>query len=161
MERAWTGAGGARTPDRSTSLLVVFVALLVVAAGTLWVTAGHGTVADKDRGPSQLAVSAFGEQTGILVTRVAVTGGGGLIDFRYQVIDQEKAALIHESAPRLIDEQTGAVIDTLFMGHAHGGTLRAGSTYPVLFVNEAGLIEPGRLVSVAVGGARLEHVQVL
>jgi hypothetical protein len=161
MERAWTGSGGVRSPDRSTSLLVAFVAVLVVAAASLWATAGRGTVADEDRGPSQLAVSAFGEQTGILVTRVAVVGGGGLIDFRYQVIDQEKAALIHDFTPRLIDEQTGSVIDTLFMGHSHGGTPKAGYSYPLVFVNEAGLIESGRLVTVAVGDARLEHVEVL
>jgi hypothetical protein len=102
----------------------------------------------------------FQDQTGIRVLRVAMTGGGGLVDLRYQVVDSDKAEVVHLRPPKLIDEKTGQVIDALFMGHSHGGLPKAGYTYPLLFVNERGLVSRGNTVSVVIGYSRLEHIAV-
>jgi len=138
--------------------VAIVLASVIVAAGSAVAVrsfAGHGPPR-QDAG----AASAFQEATGLRVTLVAVTAGGGLIDFRYQAIDPEKAAVVHVSTPFLIDEGTGEVIDGLFMGHSHGGPVKAGYTYPLLFVNDGGAIERGDTVTVVIGRARLEHVGV-
>jgi hypothetical protein len=95
---------------------------------------------------------------GVRVVRVAVTARGGLVDLRYQVLDADKALVVHELAPALVDEKTGGMVDTLFMGHRHGDKPKAGLSYPLLFVNRGGLIEPGRAVTVRLGGQSLQHV---
>ena len=88
---------------------------------------------------------------GIRVLRVALTGADGLVDVRYQVVDADKAASVHESAPVLVDEQTGVVVDQLFMGHSHTGPLHAGETYFLLFENPGNLVARGSAVTVALG----------
>jgi hypothetical protein len=153
----------ARAARRATPLVLPAVVVLValLAAPALWtVAAGRvsgGTAAGE---PTRLSRSAFEEQTGIRVVRVAVTGGGGLVDLRYQVIDTDKAEVVHSDLPKLIDERTGQTIDALFMGHSHGSDPKAGYTYPLLFVNRQGLVERGGAVSVVVGDSRLQHVAV-
>jgi hypothetical protein len=106
------------------------------------------------------AVAAFEDQTGIRISRVAVTAGGGLIDFRYQVLDPAKAAVVHERGrtPALVDERSGDVLDDLWGHQGHSGRLNAGRTYFLLFVNPNGQIEPYRRLSVRIGPALLEHV---
>jgi hypothetical protein len=81
---------------------------------------------------------------------------------RYQVVDPDKAVIVHDSEnpPTIIDEATGERLDTPWMDHHSTGKLTAGVTYYELLVNPAGVIKPGSVVSIAIGGARLEHVLV-
>jgi len=132
---------------------VVITALLVA-----WWFTFPGAPGARD-GPTPANQAAFEERTGIRVTRVAVTGRGGLLDLRYIVIDAQKAQVVHESL-FLVDENGGEIIATLFMGHVHKGDPRAGYTYPVLFVIEQGQIQQGGRVSVVAGDSKLEHVTV-
>ena len=57
------------------------------------------------------------EKIGVKIVYVAVTGDGGLIDFRFQVIDPEKANAIHDenNPPTLVDEATGLVVNSLLI----------------------------------------------
>ena len=91
---------------------------------------------------------------------VAVTGGGGLIDLRYQVLDPDKAVAIHESPPEMVDERSDALVDNLLMGHQHRGVLHAGQTYYLIFLNPGNLVARGDRITVALGGFRLPHVLV-
>ena len=143
------------------ALLLGGVGLAIVAGLTLWLAVARPSGSEKAKGPTALSLTSFQEQTGVRVVRVAVTGGGGLIDLRYQVLDPNKAVIVHDGRPpALVDEKTGAVIDGLFMGHAHSGEPRAGVTYPLLFVNAQGLIKRGGHASVRLGNSVLEHVAV-
>jgi hypothetical protein len=137
---SWGGAG---------ALAVLVVGLLASCAS------GAGA-----SGPPPEARAAFEATTGVKVVRVALTGGGGLVDLRYRVIDAGKAQHVHHIPPTLVDAESGEVIDTLLMDHAHGGQPEAGHTYPLIFVNEQGLIERGGEVAVVIGGTRLEQVAV-
>ena len=94
--------------------------------------------------------------------RVAVTGGGGLLDVRYQVVDPGKAAALHDAAtpPALVYEPTGAPIEGLLMGHAPHGRPKAGVTSILIFVNPGNIVRSGDRVSVVLGDARLEHLVV-
>lgn len=106
--------------------------------------------------------SAFGAATGVRVTQVAITGDGGIVDLRYQVLDPDRAGAVHspETPPSLVDERTGLEVNQLVMGHSHKGNLNAGVSYYLLFFNPGNLVQPGDTVTVQLGEARLAHVRV-
>ena len=77
-------------------------------------------------------------RSGVRVTRVAVSGGGGLVDLRYQVLDPGAAAArstTRATPPQLVDERTGVLVNELFMGHSHSGPFKAAETYYLVFDN--------------------------
>jgi hypothetical protein len=110
------------------------------------------------------AVSAPGlaERSGVRLIRVAVTGGGGLLDLRYQVVDPSKAVTVHEAKtpPAIIDEHTGLVLNRLLMGHAHHGQLKPAVSYYLIFENTGNWVRRGSEVTVLLGDAQVEHVVV-
>lgn len=112
--------------------------------------------------PSAVLASGLAERSGVRVVRVAATGGGGLLDLRYQVVDPGRAAGLHDpdTPPALVDERTGLVIHQLLMGHEHHGTLKAGVSYYLVFTNPGNIVRRGDQVSVVLGDARLGHVPV-
>ena len=105
------------------------------------------------------ALAAFEEKTGVRVARVSLTAGAGMIDLRYQVIDPDKAVILHDpqNPPAVIDEKTGKVFDTPWMDHSHKGELHAGVTYYTLLMNSGRVLSKGSKVTVVLGGIRLEH----
>ena len=109
-------------------------------------------------------VSAAGlvQVSGVEVTRVAVSGGGGLIDVRYRVIDSDKAVSVHAPAnpPLVLDQRSGAIVNQLLMGHLHHGRPREGVTYYLIFNNPGDVIRRGSRVSIQLGGARVEGIPV-
>jgi hypothetical protein len=112
--------------------------------------------------PPVLSAAAFQSRTGVRIVRVAVSGGGGLVDLRYQVVDPDTAASLHDPAdpPEVVDERTGVVVDSLFMGHSHQGRLNAAETYYLIFENPGNLVRRGTRVTVRLGRARVAHVPV-
>jgi hypothetical protein len=110
--------------------------------------------------PPVVSASGLVERSGVRVTRVAVTGDGGLVDLRWLVVDADKAAAVNDRPPLLIDERTGGVVDRPWMGHAHTHGLKLGVGYYVIFENSGMLIRPGARVTVQLGNARLAHVKV-
>jgi hypothetical protein len=112
--------------------------------------------------PPLLSNGAFERRSGVRIVRVAVSGGGGLVDLRYQVLDSDAAASIHAAAtpPLLVDERTGVVVNELFMGHSHKGRLRAAQTYYLVFENPGSLVHRGDRVTVQLGAAQVAHVPV-
>lgn len=139
------------------------VALSVPAALALWLTSGGDDVQSR---VTSLPPAAFEEQTGIRIVRVAVAGGGGIVDLRFQVLDPDKALGVHDkqSPLTLVDEESGAVLRAAFHGRHSGGTAQVGlnpaATYYLLFANAQGAVRSGDRASVTVGTARLEHVKV-
>jgi hypothetical protein len=107
-------------------------------------------------------VSAAGlaDRSGVRLVYVAVTGGGGLVELRYQVVDPDKAVVIHDDTkpPVIVDDATGVVVDQLLMGHSHTGSFNAGQTYYLIFENPGNLVQRGSTVSVLLGNAQVDHV---
>ena len=101
-------------------------------------------------------------RSGVRVVRVTLSGSGGLVDLRYQVVDADRAQAVHEpqTPPLMIDEATGAVISDLFMGHIHNGPQKVGITYYLIYNNPGTIVHKGSLVTVQLGDARLPHVRV-
>jgi hypothetical protein len=112
--------------------------------------------------PAAVSASGLAQRSGVRVVRVAASGGGGLLDLRFQVVDPGAAAAIHDTKtpPALVHEPTGMVMGRLFMDHGHHGSFKAGVTYPLIFLDPGGIVRRGDRVSVVLGGARLEHVRV-
>ena len=144
-------------PRRGAAVLIA-LGLAVLLALALWLLLGRSSGGATDR-QAAVARAAFEERTGVRVTRVAVTGGGGMVDLRLQVLDPDKAAVLHDLKypPAIIDEKSGGVADRPFMGHMVRN-LETGVTYPMLIMNRRGLVKPGGRVSVRFGSSILEHV---
>jgi hypothetical protein len=111
-------------------------------------------------GPTQEAIAAFSEATGLRLVRVAVVAGGGMVDVRYQVVDAVKAAVLHFGAPTVIDVESGQEFQLPWMDHGHGDDFHPGVVYFKLLVNHEGIIQPGREVNVRIGESTLEGVIV-
>jgi hypothetical protein len=151
----------ASPPVRKLAAALLGAAL---AAGVLVLALGSFGSSGHRQHPLPPAVSAAGlaERSGVRVVRAALTGGGGLLDVRYEVVDPGRAADVHDAAtpPAVVDERTGVPIEGLLMGHAPHSSPKAGVTSVLIFVNPGNLVRRGDRVSLVLGDARVEHVVV-
>jgi hypothetical protein len=98
----------------------------------------------------------------VKITQVAVTGGGGLVDLRFQALDPDKANALHDAAtpPAVVDERTGLVVHDLLMSHSHTGAFKPGVTYYYVFNNPGEIVRRGAKAVVLLGNAQVEDVIV-
>lgn len=132
-----------------TAFIVVTIALLAgCAAG---------------RGPAESEADRYG----IHIEGVRHTAAGYMLDFRYRVVDAERAAtLIHPRLrPYLVDQQTGKQYVVPTVGRV--GPLRqtrasveAGRTYFVFFANPGRAVAQGTKVSVVMGDLVIKDLTV-
>lgn len=107
-----------------------------------------------------LSAAEIEAQYGIRVTLIGVTAGGGLIDFRYKVLDVDKAAALmadHETMPLLVAEDSEIVL-TAPEHMRHDTNYKQDRVYFMLYTNRQNALKPGTPVSLVVGDARLEHL---
>lgn len=103
---------------------------------------------------------------GIEVVWVRQTAAGYMLEFRYRVLDADKAKDLfdRQTKPVLIHESSGAKMTVPVP--AKTGALRnsnnpiAGKTYWMFFANPAKYIKPGDLVSIQIGDYLQEHLAV-
>ncbi len=109
---------------------------------------------------------------GIKLLGIQVTAGGYALDFRYKVLDPQKAAPIVQRkfspVPYVLVERSGAKLGVPFTQKA--GSLRSsvttaeqikrGRNYSALFANPGKHAKPGDKVTVAFGRFRAEHLTV-
>lgn len=156
-------AAAEQQPRNTTRRLLLTAALLTVAAAIVATVSlrTHPSAARPHAAPL-VTPAGLVQRSGVRVVRVAVTGDGGLVDLRYQVLDAEKAVAVHDTArpPLLIDERTGGIVGRLYMGHSHNQPPKLGLTYYLIFENPGELLRPGGRVTVRLGDARLPHVRV-
>jgi hypothetical protein len=151
--------------------LVSVLAGVAVAAAGLWVwhvartPTGPVTAVPVPVGWARPAVAAddLGQASGVTITRVAVTAGGGLVDLRFRVVDPDRAHALHDPAtpPAVVDEGSGLVVHDLLMNHEHAGDFRTGVTYYLVFTNPGNWVRRGARVTVLLGNAQVEHVAVV
>lgn len=150
-------------PARSRRRLVWLTAVLVLALTTTFgVRAWSARAADVRSGTDAVSSEEFAARTGIRVTLLGVTAQGGMIEFRYQVVDPDKASLIlHDPAKRpvLVAEDSEVTLAMVSRPHSHKAELRAGGTYFFLMANTRNAVHDGTKVTVIIGDARLEHVE--
>ena len=146
-----------RALGAATGALLVVVPVVAIQSG-----GGSSGTPTARRLPSAVSAGGLVERSGVRVVRVAASGGGGLLDLRYQVVEPGAAAAVHDAdtPPALVDERTGLVLGQLLMGHMPHSRPKAGVTYYLVFMDPGHLVRRGDRVSVILGPARLEHVLV-
>jgi hypothetical protein len=110
--------------------------------------------------------AAIEEQWGVRVLRISLTAEGQMLDFRYRVMDEEKAKPLfsRQSKPYLVDEATGAKF--LVPESPKIGALRTtrepkpDRNYFIIFVNPGRYIKKGNRVTVVIGDFKAEHLVV-
>lgn len=147
---------------RAPFVAIGLVFLLVVGglgARVLW----SGRKVDVRDGTTLVTADGMAARYGIDVTLVAITAAGGLIDFRYQVVDPDKAnEVIHnlDLYPKLIVEDTEEMLALRSLPHSHNRVLELGGTYFFLLPNAHNAVHAGSSLTLVIGDARLEHVVV-
>ena len=148
-------------PRRRRNLVVAAVVLAIVAAlGLSWLSARGEDVRS---GTDLVSMQELTARHGIAVDLIAVTAANGLVEFRYQVVDPDKATrILHETdlSPTLVDEATGATLRMSSPPHKHGGELRLGGTYFFLMANSHNALHRGSKVTLVMGDTRVEHLTV-
>lgn len=151
-----------RTPRRFRVIAVVLILLLL--AGGFGLRAWRAArPTDVRAGTTVVDVQGLAARYGIEVTLIAVTAAGGLVDFRYQVVDPDKAdPIIHDVGmfPKLVVEDSGAMLAMSSLPHNHGTELKLGGNYFFLLANANSALHAGSQVTVVIGDVRLEHVVV-
>jgi predicted secreted protein len=103
---------------------------------------------------------------GIRPLSIRQTADGHMLDFRYRIIDAEKASPLFSPTikPIIIDEDTGAVMAVPNVPKV--GSMRStrkpikDRNYAILFANPHKHIKPGHKVTIVIGDYRAEHLVV-
>jgi hypothetical protein len=110
--------------------------------------------------------SAMEVQWGVKVLPIRLSAEGYMLDFRYRVLDTEKATPLFDwkIKPYLVDEATGAVLAVPEPPKV--GALRntrkpqPDRNYFILFANPGRYVQKGKRVTVVIGDFKAEHLVV-
>ncbi|MEZ4866165.1 MAG: hypothetical protein R3C14_32915 [Caldilineaceae bacterium] len=110
-----------------------------------------------------ISAQTLEERFGLRVAMIAITGGGGIVDFRYRILDKDKAQFLlndPNNAPVLTVE--GSDIRLMPPSHAskHSARLENNKTYFNFYPNTQNALQPGSRVVVVMGSLRLEPIVV-
>ncbi|MGZ8815802.1 MAG: hypothetical protein ACXWZI_17950 [Mycobacterium sp.] len=111
--------------------------------------------------PQASPPTALETRYGIQITQIGLAAAGGLVDFRFKVLDVAKARkLLGDPAnvPVLIAGDSPPLMPPR---HAlHGAKFGPGTVYYILYPNVRNAVRPGVEVTVAMGDVRLGPVTV-
>lgn len=150
--------------------------LWVILVGGLFpageVMAANGRIAPESATPAakseyqnpavsnQVSAETLASEWGIQISALRVSAGGNIVDFRYRVLDPQKAARLAdpEVSPVLIDQETGVQlhIPSTKAGQLRGTSkqLIAGKIYIMLFANPTKAVKPGHSVTLVVADSK-------
>lgn len=121
----------------------------------------------KPAGQAAIEEEPVGQQFGVKVERMTLSSAGYMLDFRYRIIDAEKAMVLADkrNKPYLIDAKTGARL--IVPTPPKVGNLSQASSKPikdkiyfVMFANPGRLVKVGDEVSVVIGDYKTENITV-
>jgi hypothetical protein len=116
--------------------------------------------------PSASSCDELRDGYGIEVIRLFSTAAGAMLDFRYRVVDPEKAAPLFERGTKaylvnVATKETLAVPTSPKTGQLRPtGVPEAGRTYYMLFSNLHRVVQRGDVVSIVVGKALIPDLVV-
>ena len=148
-----------RHPRRITSRSTAITVLALMAAAAVGISGCASTDTEAPAEPvttTREAVPSLAERWGVEIVALRLTGANYMLDFRYKVLEPDKAATLFERAnkPVLIHHETGARLEV--PRPAKTGPLRptnppeAGRIYFMLFSNP-GVVQPGDEVTIKIG----------
>ena len=132
--------------------------------------------------PAQARPNTLEGQWGIQVSSVGLVMSGGAVEFRYLVVDAERALLLAQgmASAYLIDQATGTKLSMTpptpqgpSAAHSRARMARQGGSFPpspnrlsigmvnsLLLPNPGGILKSGSVVTVVVGGIQAQNVPV-
>jgi hypothetical protein len=142
---------------------------IIFGAAALFLLAPYCANAEEKKDVAAETVAASStveERWGIRPLAIRLTAEGHMIDFRYRVIDAEKASPFFKPQikPYLIDEASGAVMAVPNVPKV--GSMRStrkplkDRNYAILFANPGKHVKPGGKVTVVIGDIKAEHLVV-
>ncbi|WP_425954884.1 hypothetical protein [Xylanimonas sp. McL0601] len=149
-----------RRPRRAIWVAGLLVLVLVAAGIVIVQQQAADPRTDVRAGTTAVSAERLAATYGIDVDLVAVTAAGGLVEFRYQVADPDKAeTMIHDTEllPTIVVEGTGATL-VVSTPHHHTAPLQLGGTYFFLLANAHNAIRRGALLTLVIGDLRVEHI---
>ena len=143
-------------------------ALLFLSAALLWAAPAFADNAKTLAKAVQDRAAAAGmtEKWGIAVAAIHTAAAGNMVDFRYKVLDAQKASTLFDkkTRPYLIHQKTGRVLAVPrtakvgpLMSSYHPKKDRI---YWMFFGNQTKLVKPGDKVTVVIGEFRAENLVV-
>lgn len=154
-----------RTFERVLSKWRLWMAAMLVVGGALSFVLSTPVVAE-ERGSHPRKNTFMKREWGIEIMYVRQTAAGYMLEFRYKVVDAEKAKGLFErqTKPMLTHVETGSklVVPT----PAKTGALRNSNppkndhTYWMFFANPGQLVKPGEHVSIEIGEFLAENLVV-
>jgi len=106
------------------------------------------------------------EKWGIKIVGIRLTANNYMLDFRYRVIDPEKAHMFTQKQikPYLIDQATGnkLAVTTTRLGPMRQTAVKpvSGRNYAILFGNTNKVVKAGSKVTVVIGDFKVENLVV-
>ena len=123
-----------------------------------------------DTGAAQKEPSAealgLDQKWGITIRNVRLTAAGRMIDFRYRVVDPDRASALlqKERKAYLVDQKTGKqlAVPTTKLGPLRQTAVKptANRDYIILFANTGSLVKAGDLVTIVIGDFKVENLTV-
>lgn len=148
--------------------LILLPVVAVAVAYTAWralpqttTTTEQGLANIAQEQTTVISAQTLAERFGLQITRIAVSGGGGIIDLRYRVLDKDKAAHVLDDPDNglyLIVEESGTTLVQPGKAMKHNSQLRNNMTYYSFYPNTQNVVQPGTPVAVAFGSVRVEPV---
>jgi hypothetical protein len=119
-----------------------------------------------DPGPDSKALA---EKWGVEVIGMSMTSAGYMLDFRFRVLDADKALPLfeHRIKPYVVADKSDIKLPTpmapkvgAFRPTNRGKNIKADKTYYMVFANPDNYVKPGEKVSVVIGDFRAENMTV-
>ena len=119
-----------------------------------------------DPGPDNKALA---EKWGVEVIGMSMTSAGYMLDFRFRVLDADKALPLfeHRIKPYVVADKSDIKLPTpmapkvgAFRPTNRGKNIKADKTYYMVFANPDNYVKPGEKVSVVIGDFRAENMTV-
>lgn len=144
--------------------------IALLAAMLLFSSSGYAGAAIQQESAASKSLKNDGkklaDEWGIELTAMRTTAAGHMVDFRYRVLDAEKAAPLfkRQTKPYLIHQESGKVLavpNTAKIGSLrNSNTPQNGRIYWMFFGNHHRLVQKGDQVTVAIGDFRVENLTV-
>ena len=154
---------GNRHSVLSTRIMVVGCLCALFVAGQL---AGCATSQDLQPSAKKEQNAGLEASWGVRVESIRITAAGHMVDFRYRVVDPDKAATLTKRGREafIMDEATSTKlpVPVTKVGQLRGtGTKpKRDRVYTVMFNTGGGLIQQGSAVTVVIGDFKAEHLIV-
>jgi hypothetical protein len=160
-ESPTAGSATQRTEAQKTEMMLEKVRAAMAAA-----EARRLAGLQPDPGPDSKALA---DKWGVEVIGMRLTSAGYMLDFRFRVLDADKALPLfeHRIKPYVVADKSDIKLPVpmapkvgAFRPTNRGKNIKADKTYYMVFANPDSYVKPGEKVSVVIGDFRAENLTV-